>query len=45
MRSIGRPSFLLEHPRTTFQGLIELKGLLLRYLTVAFPGTTYSSET
>ena len=29
--------------RTTFQGLTELQGLLWRYLTVAFPGTTYSS--
>lgn len=30
--------------RTTFQGLTELQGLLWRYLTVAFPGTTYSSS-
>ena len=29
--------------RTTFQGLTELQGLLWRYLTVAFPGTSYSS--
>ena len=29
--------------RTTFQGLTELQGLLWRYLTVAFPDTTYSS--
>ena len=29
--------------RTTFQGHTELQGLLWRYLTVAFPGTTYSS--
>ena len=29
--------------RTTFQGLTELQGLLWRYLTEAFPGTTYSS--
>ena len=30
--------------RTTFQGLTELQGLLWRYLTVAFPGTSYSSS-
>ena len=28
--------------RTTYQGLTELQGLLWRYLSVAFPGTTYS---
>ena len=28
--------------RTTHQGLTELQGLLWRYLSVAFPGTTYS---
>ena len=28
--------------RTTYQGLMELQGLLWRYLSVAFPGTTYS---
>ena len=28
--------------RTNYQGLTELQGLLWRYLTVAFPGTTYS---
>ena len=28
--------------RTTFQGLTELQGLLWRYLSQAFPGTTYS---
>lgn len=26
--------------RTTFHGLNEIQGLLWRYLTVAFPGTT-----
>ena len=29
--------------RQTFQGLTELQGLLWRYFTQAFPGTTYSS--
>ena len=29
--------------RTTFQGLTELQGLLWQYLTVAFPGATYTS--
>ena len=28
--------------RTTYQGLTELQGLLWRYLSVAFPGSTYS---
>ncbi|EAR18423.1 hypothetical protein ACLM44_01240 [Synechococcus sp. W2B2] len=28
--------------RTTFQGLTELQGLLWRYLSVVFPGTSYS---
>ena len=31
--------------RTTYQGLTELQGLLWRYLSVAFPGTTYSGGT
>ena len=31
--------------RQTFQGLTELQGLLWRYFTQAFPGTTYSSAT
>ena len=30
--------------RQTFQGLTELQGLLWRYFTQAFPGTTYSSS-
>ena len=30
--------------RTTYQGLTELQGLLWRYLSVAFPGTTYSDR-
>ncbi len=30
--------------RTTFQGLTELQGLLWRYLSVVFPGTTHSGS-
>ena len=30
--------------RTTFQGLVELQGLLWRYLIQVFPGTTYSGS-
>ena len=37
-----RYKFLIT--RTTYEGLTELQGLLWCYLSVAFPGTTYSGE-